>query len=256
MFWPLQTREEARLHVGCARREAAREARSKAFSFTADVRGAFTSTGRAAGFQGVEAEMKDFQQAAAFLMSLQEGLGFEEMRNKDVLGGRDPVNKGVQSEKPGTRAKSPQLGEEWRADLGWAGVFPPPHLLQRRCSGGWARPHPAGDPSSSGACPLQPSALLVWRKGDRKGLTVGSAEPTGTRPTPPAGAGYTRRPADGREPAACGWSARGGREGIGEAEEAECRGLGVLRKPWSHQGHRHTHRHKQAHTDTHTHRHT
>ena len=138
MFWPLQTREEARLHVGCARREAAREARSKAFSFTADVRGAFTSTGRAAGFQGVEAEMKDFQQAAAFLMSLQEGLGLEEMRNKDVLGGRDPVNKGVQSEKPGTRAKSPQLGEEWRADLGWAGVFPPPHLLQRRCSGGWA----------------------------------------------------------------------------------------------------------------------
>ena len=66
--------------------------------------------------------MKDFQQTAAFLMNLQEeGLGSEEVKNKDVLGGRDPVNKGVQSEKLGTRAKSPQLGGAWRAgaELGW-----------------------------------------------------------------------------------------------------------------------------------------
>ena len=34
--------------------------------------------------QGTEVEMKDFRQAAAFLMNLQEkGLGSEEVRNKD-----------------------------------------------------------------------------------------------------------------------------------------------------------------------------
>lgn len=64
----------------------------------------------------------DFRQAAAFLMSLQDrGLGSEEMRNIDVLGGRDPVNKGVEPEKRGTRAKSCSWGGAWRAGawLGW-----------------------------------------------------------------------------------------------------------------------------------------
>ena len=54
----------------------------------------------------IEVEMKaDFLEEAAFLMGLEEGgLGSEETK-EDVLGGRDPENKGVESEKCGTRAK-------------------------------------------------------------------------------------------------------------------------------------------------------
>lgn len=90
-------------------------------SFAADMK---KETSQLWGGQmaSIEVEMKaDFLEEAAFLMGLEEGgLGSEETK-ENVLGGRDPVNKGVESEKFGTRAKSLSLsrggcGEqrEWR----------------------------------------------------------------------------------------------------------------------------------------------
>lgn len=49
----------------------------------------------------------DFLEEAAFLMGLKEGgLRSKEMMNKDVLGGRDPGHKGVESEESGTWANN------------------------------------------------------------------------------------------------------------------------------------------------------
>lgn len=54
----------------------------------------------------------DFLEEAALLTGLkgEEGLGPEEMRDTDVLGGKDPVNKGVRE--CGAWAAEPELGEQ------------------------------------------------------------------------------------------------------------------------------------------------
>ena len=127
-----------------------------------------------------------------------------------------------------------------------------------------AGPDPAlpGVPAAAG----QPSALRVWRKGDRKGPRAGSAERTGMKPTPPARRATHCRQQTGESPLTADGQQGAGGKGK-ERLRKQSAEASVLRKPWSHQGHTHTdthtHRYTQTHTDTteihthtDTHRHT
>ena len=113
-----------------------------------------------------------------------------------------------------------------------------------------AGPDPAlpGVPAAAG----QPSALRVWRKGDRKGPRAGSAERTGMRPTPSARRATHCRQQTGESPLTADGQQGAGGKGK-ERLRKQSAEASVLWKPWSHQGHTHTDTQTHTHIDTHRH---